>query len=80
MKRFEYEITRHNADEFMRMVYFCSEGGQCKLEEVPADEPQYLVDMLNQRGREGWELIQLLFGKDGVMACWKRQLASAGDE
>ena len=76
MDRFEYEITRHSADSFGRVIYFCSEGGDCGIEEVPAEEPQALVDLMNERGLEGWELVQLLFGRDGVMACWKRRLAS----
>jgi hypothetical protein len=72
--RFEYEISLHDSDTFKRVVYFCSDAGDCKLEGVPADEPQILADVLNERGLDGWELVQLLFGKDGVMACWKRKL------
>lgn len=75
MDRFEYEITRHSADSFGRVVYFCSEDGDCGIREIPAEEPQALVDLMNERGLEGWELVQLLFGRDGVLACWKRQLA-----
>lgn len=74
MDRFEYEITTHNAETFSRLVYFCSEKGDCGIEHVPAEEPQILVDLLNERGREGWELIQLLFGSNGLMAYWKRKL------
>jgi hypothetical protein len=46
------------------------------VEEVPAEEPQILVDLMNERGLKGWELTQLVFGKDGVMAFWKRKLLS----
>jgi len=74
MDRFEYEITTHSAQTFSRLVYFCSEKGDCGIEHVPAEEPQILVDLLNERGREGWEMIQLLFGSNGVMAYWKRKL------
>jgi len=74
MEKFEYDITRHDAENFIQMVYFCSEQGDCKLEEIPAEEPQMLMDLLNARGRDGWELIQLNFGKDGVLAFWKRKL------
>jgi len=28
--------------------------------------------ILNGRGSEGWELIQIFFGEDGVVAFWKR--------
>ena len=74
MERFEYDITRHSAEAFMEMIYFCSETGDCKLEEVPAGQPQMMVDLLNERGRDGWELVQTNFGKDGVLAWWKRRL------
>ena len=76
MDRFEYEITRHSSEEFRKVVYFCSDAGDCSLEDVPADEPQVLVDILNQRGLDGWELVQLIMGKDGVLACWKRRLGA----
>jgi len=33
-----------------------------------------LTDILNNRGSEGWELVQIAFGKDGMMAFWKRRI------
>ncbi len=76
MDRFEYEITRHDAKNFSQVVYFCSADGDCGMEEVPREEPNALAEMLNERGRQGWELVQLLFGRDGLMACWKRRVES----
>ena len=76
MERFEYEISTHGGNEFTKLAYFCSEEGDCSVEEVPAEEPQILVDLMNERGLEGWELTQLVFGKYGVMAFWKRRLVS----
>ena len=76
MDTFEYELTRHGAEAFKTVVYFCSDTGDCGLEEVPFHEPQALVSLLNERGKMGWELIQLLFGKDGVIACWKRRVTA----
>jgi hypothetical protein len=70
--KFEYEITRHSAEEFTQLVYFCSESGECNLEGVPEDQLGRLTDILNRRGSMGWELVQLTFGKDGVVAFWKR--------
>jgi hypothetical protein len=29
---------------------------------------------LNDRGRQGWELVQISFSKDGAMAFWKRAI------
>jgi len=76
MERFEYEISTHEGNTFTKLTYFCSEKGECSLEEVPAEEPQILVNLMNERGKQGWELIQLVFGRDGVMAFWKRRLVS----
>jgi len=76
MDRFEYEITTHPADDFKKLVYFCSAQGDCGMKEVPEKEPQILVDLLNERGLLGWELIQLSFGGGGIMAYWKRKRAA----
>lgn len=76
MERFEYEVTMHSAETFSQIVYFCSTEGECSVAEVPREEPQALVNVLNERGEAGWELIQLLFGADGVMACWKRRVSA----
>lgn len=75
MTKYGYEITKHPADEFNRLAYFCTESGECSLEEVPDQQTGILRDILNQRGSEGWELVQLFFGKDGVVALWKRMIS-----
>ena len=74
MECFEYEITRHSADTFEKVIYFCSESGQCGIDEVSKDQTRILADILNNRGSKGWELVQISFGKDGVMAFWKRRI------
>ena len=72
MIRFEYEITKHPAEEFSKLIYFCSDQGECALNELPLDQLNLLVKLLNQRGDEGWELIEIFFGKDGIVAFWKK--------
>lgn len=74
MERFEYEITRHSSDTFDKVIYFCSESGKCSIDEVSKDQTRILTDILNNRGRDGWALVQISFGKDGVMAFWKRRI------
>jgi hypothetical protein len=72
--RFEYEITTHPAEELTKLVYFCSDEGECALNDLPPDQLRLLVKLLNRRGDEGWELIEMFFGKDGIVAFWKRAL------
>jgi hypothetical protein len=73
MNHFEYDITKYTADELSQIVFFCSDKGECGLEDVPNDQVQRLKDVLNERGADGWELVQLSFGSDGVVAFWKRR-------
>jgi hypothetical protein len=76
MGHFEYEITKHPAGSFEKLVYFCTETGECALDEVPADQTEILVKILNERGDQGWELVQIAFGKEGLMAFWKREVTN----
>jgi hypothetical protein len=72
MVRFEYEITKHPAEEFTQLIYFCTDEGDCTLNDLPQDQLAMLVDILNKRGDQGWELIEMFFGKDGIIAFWKK--------
>jgi hypothetical protein len=72
MKQFEYEITTHLAETFTHVTYFCNEEGDCAIHQVPEEQVRLLTGILNDRGRQGWELMQLAFGKGGLMAFWKR--------
>jgi len=74
MKGFEYEITKHPSEAFKQIIYFCTETGQCSLDEVPGDQTAILASMLNEKGKQGWELVQISFGKEGLMAFWKREI------
>ena len=72
MTKFVYEVTKHPADRFKNLVYFCTEKGECTYDELPSDQIKILKDLLNETGSQGWELVQVLFGDDGVVAIWKR--------
>jgi hypothetical protein len=72
MKRFEYQITLHSSEYFKEMVYFCSEDGSCKVEEIPSDQKGKLEGILNEQGMRGWELAHASFGKQGIMIFWKK--------
>ena len=58
----------------MHLVYFCSDRGECSLEYVPSDQTDILVNLLNDRGADGWEPVQTFFGKDGIVIIRKREV------
>lgn len=73
MKTFAYDVTRHPSSKFTQVAFFCGQDGSCDIEEVPGDQVAMLKDILNERGAEGWELVHLAFGRDGLLAFWKRE-------
>jgi hypothetical protein len=74
MKKFEYEVTKHPAEQFEKVVYFCSAEGECNYDSLPSDQMGTLERILNEKGSQGWELVQIFFGKDGLLAFWKRKI------
>jgi len=75
VKKFEYDVITYSGEMFRQLVFFCSENGECGISEIPSRDTTMLQDALNKRGEQGWELIQLSFGKDGVVSFWKRSIA-----
>ena len=75
MKRFEYDLTLHSQENFPKLVYFCNGAGQCQAEEVPANQLQALSGLLNEKGDQGWDLVQLSISDRGAVAVWKREVA-----
>ena len=55
MDRFEYKITKHLADTFDKIIYFCSKSGECSIDEVSKHQTRILTDILNNQGREELE-------------------------
>ena len=74
MKRFKYEITKHSSQEFMQLIYFCTDSGVCKFDQIPDHHVKVLGEILNERGSDGWELVHLAFGEDGLVAFWKKEV------
>ncbi len=73
MKKWGYRITKHPATDFVDLVYFCSPEGECHLEKVPNNQAEVLEGILSDMGAQGWELIQLAFGRGGIIGFWKRE-------
>lgn len=73
MKKYEYRITKHPSEEFRHIGFFCNEQGECNLEQVPGAQISILEKILNGQGEQGWELVQTSFGRDGIIAFWKRE-------
>ena len=76
MAAFEYDITLHSSEELSRVVYFCNEKGQCDISGIPAKQIKVFARILNEKGSRGWEAVQVISGKDGIMVIWKRAVGN----
>lgn len=74
MKGFEYKITKHPAETFSELVYYCTAAAECTLEQIPQNQTETLQSILNTEGAAGWELVQLSFSRKGIIAFWKKEI------
>lgn len=79
MTRYEYKVTRRSADEFSELIYFCAPDGSCGVERVPGGQIEKVSEVLNDEGRGGWDLVQIAFGKNGMIMFWKRMIPPVHD-
>ena len=70
--QFEYAVEKYPTEQFVHLVYFCTDQGECGLDDLPSEQMKTFETLLNAKGAEGWELVQSFFGADGVLAIWKR--------
>ena len=64
MTHFEYEITKHSAVEFSKLVYFCSDQGECNMEDLPSDQTGISGPARHAKGENHAREARLLSQKD----------------
>jgi len=81
MAAWEYNVTNHVIDELKtclesktpRPVISCDSAGGCMVHDVCARGTDTLATALNERGKEGWELISTDYHHGELLCIWKRQ-------
>ena len=73
MKKYEHDVTFHPAEDLGRSGFVCSEDGVCGAGGIDDSRTAPLKALLDERGGDGWELVQLTFGRAGALAFWKRE-------
>ncbi len=78
MKKWEYQITRHQMGDFSRVkdaegkAFYCDQKGQCFLHETSREAADMIRDTLNKEGKKGWEPGQFGYHQNELMCVWKR--------
>ncbi|MFC1683039.1 ferritin family protein [Candidatus Zixiibacteriota bacterium] len=87
--RWEHDITIHTMAEIDAIreklgqksppggepAVFCDAQGICFFDLGPDQNVEVLKSLLNARGADGWELVQLDYGRDRLICTWRRQKA-----
>ncbi len=83
MESFEYKVTAHSIEELketgvvvdpkVNIVFACRADGSCAVKDVAEEHMEQLAGLLNTMGKEGWELVQLVFHSSGIVGFWKRR-------
>ena len=89
MIAWEFDITSYSIEQVLavrekkglpeepdRPVMFCTEEGACFFDNIPNTNIQIIVDILNRKGADGWQLVDVTFRADEMVCFWKRQAPS----
>jgi len=54
-----------------RVIFVCLEGGRCRMEEK---HPEFkkLVELFEEKCKDGYEVVQVMFQDRGVLALYRR--------
>jgi hypothetical protein len=82
MKRWKYRVTVHTAEDILALVsepaeaappvVFCDDEGACYFDAGPNPYTRAIEEILNQAGDGEWELVQVTFRPDQMIAFWKQ--------
>ena len=88
MVYWEYNITTHSASEVLKVreelgyppepagprIIYCDTEAQCFFDEAPNPYVEAIVHILNDKGKEGWSLVQIAFRESDFICVWRREL------
>jgi hypothetical protein len=85
MARWEYTISTHPAADIRNAarvavptdgapVLFCDSGGRCFFDEAPNPYVTAVTGILNERGAQGWILVQAILRREDMICFWRREV------
>jgi len=83
MEQWEYDISVFSASQIAaaaqatqntERVLFCEAEGRCFFDDAPNPYLAAMTGVLNERGREGWILVQTILRQQDMICFWRRQL------
>jgi hypothetical protein len=87
MKKWQYDITAYSAQQVLaerqkmgletgasEPALFCNEKGVCFFDQLPNPNTQAILQLLNARGQDGWQLATVTFRAEEMICFWMREI------
>ncbi len=76
MARWKYKATQHNLSDVTtepERVIACDDKGSCLVHDFRERNVEALMDILDEEGKHGWELIQCSYHAGELLCLWKKE-------
>ena len=82
MKEYEHTITIHDRGEILSgvssaetppSVVYCDTGGVCFFDDAPNPYVKAVVELLDDVGKDGWQLVQVIPREQDLICFWRRE-------
>jgi hypothetical protein len=86
VQRWEYDISVHTREDIEAVrsgmppeaggeePFLCDDRGVCFFDRTPDGNVNVLRSILNQRGAQGWQLVQIDYRRDRLICTWRRPI------
>ncbi|MBC7225007.1 MAG: hypothetical protein H5T59_12175 [Anaerolineae bacterium] len=79
-------LTTHSREEILEVaeevqggpvgqaapMIFCDAEGTCFFDDAPNPYVAAITEILNRKGQDGWELVQIAFREQQLICIWRR--------
>lgn len=76
MARWSYKASTHKLADMLSesdRVISCDDKGHCLVHDLPEKNLELLEKVLNEEGKEGWEMIQCHYHAGDLFCLWKKE-------
>lgn len=82
MRAYEHTITIYDREKILGnvgsvapppSVVFCDTEGTCFFDEAPNPFMKAIIDLLDEMGETGWELVQVTPREQDLICFWRRE-------
>ena len=87
MRRYEHTVTTYDREGILGnvtsgapppSVVFCDTEGVCFFDEAPNPYMVAIIELLDEMGKDSWELVQVIPREQDIICFWRRGSETQG--